>query len=155
MGSSRQAFVVYWEYVWGPGDHGVDEALVYYDATDEAWWCLTDLTGDLIALCDLGGTNGAARVVAGRGTVDVLRLRLRDVGLPPPLFRASGEVGDPRYVKQSLTPPSGGVAPCPVVGSSSQSALVPSNLLSLGWARGLCASRMMSDVSDFRGFVAS
>ena len=64
MGASGQTFVVYREYVWGPGDHGVDEALVYYDATDEAWWCLTDLTGDLIALCDLGGTNGAARVVA-------------------------------------------------------------------------------------------
>ncbi len=30
-----------------------------------------------------------------------------------------GAVGDPRYVKQSLAPPAGGVSHCPVVGSSS------------------------------------
>ena len=64
LGATGQTFTVHREYVWGPGDSGVDELLVYYDSGDDAWWCLTDLTGDLVAVCDLGGTNGSARVCA-------------------------------------------------------------------------------------------
>lgn len=68
LSATGQTFTVHREYVWGPGDSsaggGVDELLVYYDSGDDAWWCLTDLTGDLIAVCDLGGAGGAARVCA-------------------------------------------------------------------------------------------
>jgi hypothetical protein len=52
------------EYVWGPGDRGVDELLAQFDEFDQAWFVLQDEGGDAIALCDLGGSGGAARVVA-------------------------------------------------------------------------------------------
>jgi hypothetical protein len=41
-------------------------------------------------------------------------------------------VGDPGYVKQSLASPSGGVWHGPGMGFASRSALIPSDLLSLG-----------------------
>lgn len=63
-GATGETFVVYREYVWGPGDRGVDEILVSYDSGYHAWWCLTDLKGDLVGLCDQGGAGGAARAVA-------------------------------------------------------------------------------------------
>ncbi len=49
------------EYVWGPGDWGVDELLVQYDAARRATWPILDPGGDVIALCDLGGANNSAR----------------------------------------------------------------------------------------------
>ncbi|MBX3382772.1 MAG: hypothetical protein KF864_04595 [Phycisphaeraceae bacterium] len=54
------------EYVWGPGDAwgwGVDELLAQYDQGRRASWPLQDAGGDVIALCDLGGTSGTARVI--------------------------------------------------------------------------------------------
>lgn len=57
------------EYVWGLGDNGFDELLVQYDGSGNAWWAIMDGGGDLVALCDFGGTNGAARVV-GQWTYD-------------------------------------------------------------------------------------
>jgi hypothetical protein len=51
------------EYVWGPGDWGVDELLAQYDADRRASWPLQDAGGDVIALCDRGGANGTARVI--------------------------------------------------------------------------------------------
>ncbi len=58
------------EYVWSPGDWGVDELLVQYDQGRRASWPLQDAGGDVIALCDLGGTSDSAPciVVAERGT---------------------------------------------------------------------------------------
>jgi hypothetical protein len=51
------------EYVWGPGDWGVDELLVQYDAARRATWPILDSGGDVIALCDLGNPNNSARVL--------------------------------------------------------------------------------------------
>ncbi|MBX3382608.1 MAG: hypothetical protein KF864_03765 [Phycisphaeraceae bacterium] len=65
LGESMPATVTYLarEYVWGPGDWGVDELLVQYDQGRRASWPLQDAGGDVIALCDLGGTSGSARVI--------------------------------------------------------------------------------------------
>jgi hypothetical protein len=49
------------EYVWGPGDWGVDELLVQYDAARRATWPILDSGGDVTALCDLGNANISAR----------------------------------------------------------------------------------------------
>jgi hypothetical protein len=49
------------EYVWGPGDWGVDELLVQYDAARRATWPILDSGGEVIALCDLGNANISAR----------------------------------------------------------------------------------------------
>ena len=57
------------EYVWGPGDNGLDELLVQYDGSGNEWWAIMDAGGDLVALCDFGGPNGEARVV-GQWTYD-------------------------------------------------------------------------------------
>jgi YD repeat-containing protein len=64
-GDNMPATVTYLsrEYVWGPGDWGVDELLVQYDQGRRASWPLQDAGGDVIALCDLGGTSGSARVI--------------------------------------------------------------------------------------------
>jgi YD repeat-containing protein len=51
------------EYVWGPGDWGVDELLVQYDAARRATWPILDSGGDVIALCDLGNPNNSARIL--------------------------------------------------------------------------------------------
>ncbi|MBK9189920.1 MAG: hypothetical protein IPM33_13340 [Phycisphaerales bacterium] len=37
------------EYVWGPGDWGVDELLVQYDTNRRATWPLQDAGGNVIA----------------------------------------------------------------------------------------------------------
>ncbi|MCL4742684.1 MAG: hypothetical protein KJZ54_10830 [Phycisphaerales bacterium] len=55
------------EYVWGPGDNGLDELLVQYDRYGDEWWAIMDAGGDLVALCDLFGEGqygDVARVVA-------------------------------------------------------------------------------------------
>lgn len=61
------------EYVWGPGDSGsgggFDELLVQYDASGAEAWAIQDAGGDLVAMCDLGGAAGEARVV-GQWTYD-------------------------------------------------------------------------------------
>ena len=64
-GENMPATVTYLsrEYIWGPGDWGVDELLVQYDEDRRASWPLQDAGGDVIALCDLGGTSGTARVI--------------------------------------------------------------------------------------------
>lgn len=65
------ALVVYLsrEYIWGPGDVGLDELLVQYDYGRAAAWAIHDASGDLVAICDTGGANGRARVV-GQWTFD-------------------------------------------------------------------------------------
>ena len=50
------------EYVWGPGDNGVDELFVQYDGAGTPWYSLHDPSGDLVALCELH--EGSPRVVA-------------------------------------------------------------------------------------------
>jgi hypothetical protein len=56
------------EYIWGPGDAWhpatVDELLVYFGEDREPWWVLQDSSGDVAAVCDIGGTGATARVVA-------------------------------------------------------------------------------------------
>lgn len=63
------------EYVWGPGDGpaGIDELLVQYGPVSSfggapggriPYFVVQDAGGDVAALCDLGGSAGAARVVA-------------------------------------------------------------------------------------------
>jgi hypothetical protein len=56
------------EYVWGPGDRGIDELLVQYDKNRKAWYAIQDAGGDVVALCDVP-TSGTARV-AGQWTYD-------------------------------------------------------------------------------------
>lgn len=51
------------EYVWSP-DGRVDELVCEIDAGGQTFWAIHDIAGDLVALCDLGGSGGAARVVA-------------------------------------------------------------------------------------------
>ena len=55
--------------MWGPGDWGVDELLAQYDEDRRASWPLQDAGGDVIALCDRGGSGTAARLV-WQGTYD-------------------------------------------------------------------------------------
>ncbi|MFG0243500.1 MAG: polymorphic toxin-type HINT domain-containing protein [Phycisphaerales bacterium JB054] len=68
-GSGGAVGVVEREYVWGPGDNGFDELLVQYDKFGNEAWAIQDAGGDLVAMCDLGGANGMARVV-GQWTFD-------------------------------------------------------------------------------------
>ena len=56
------------EYVWGFGG-GTDELLVEFDGFGTSYWPIQDVSGDVVALCDLNGTNGTARVV-GQWTYD-------------------------------------------------------------------------------------
>jgi len=55
------------EYIWGPGDGpaGIYEILVQFDMSRSPWWMLQDAGGDLVAMCDVGGSGvgGSARVV--------------------------------------------------------------------------------------------
>ncbi len=62
------------EYVWGPGDRGIDELLIQYDQNRKAWYAIQDAGGDVVALCDVpggGGGGGTARV-AGRRTTPMM-----------------------------------------------------------------------------------
>ena len=51
------------EYVWGPGDNGLDEILVQYDSERKPFWMIQDGGGDVVAMCDLAGSGGTARVL--------------------------------------------------------------------------------------------
>lgn len=56
------------EYLWGPGDRGVDELLVQFDRTAarKPWWVIQDDGGDVVAVCDTiatGSSAGKGRVV--------------------------------------------------------------------------------------------
>lgn len=51
------------EYVWGPGDWGIDEIVAQYDEARRVTFPLQDASGDVIALADLGGASNSARVV--------------------------------------------------------------------------------------------
>jgi hypothetical protein len=56
------------EYLWGPGDRGVDELLVQFDHTAERkpWWVIQDDGGDVVAVCETiatGSDAGKGRVV--------------------------------------------------------------------------------------------
>jgi hypothetical protein len=58
------------EYIWGPGGvgggpAGIDEILVQFDINHAPWWMVQDAGGDLVAMCDIGGSGvgGSARVV--------------------------------------------------------------------------------------------
>lgn len=57
------------EYIWGPGDAGLDELLVQFGVSREAAWPVHDAGGDLVALCDTGGAGGSARL-GGEWTFD-------------------------------------------------------------------------------------
>ncbi|MCC6660711.1 MAG: hypothetical protein IT437_07470, partial [Phycisphaerales bacterium] len=57
------------EYVWGPGDNGVDELLAQYGPNREPTWVIQDAGLDVVALCDLGGSGGSARI-AWQGVYD-------------------------------------------------------------------------------------
>jgi len=45
------------EYVWGPGDAGLDELLVHYDHQRLPTWPVQDAGGDIVALVDRNGGN--------------------------------------------------------------------------------------------------
>lgn len=57
------------EYIWGPGDNGLDELLVQYDENRNPWWIVQDAGLDVVAQIDLGATGSIARVV-GEWTYD-------------------------------------------------------------------------------------
>ncbi|MBX3410065.1 MAG: hypothetical protein KF859_09300 [Phycisphaeraceae bacterium] len=73
LGESMPATVTYLarEYVWGPGDRGVDELLVQFDAARKAWWMLVDGGGDVVAMCEKIGSGSTAYVaVSAQWTYD-------------------------------------------------------------------------------------
>jgi hypothetical protein len=52
------------EYIWGPGDAGLDELLVQFDASRSASWPVHDAGGDLVALLDTNGTAASGTTTA-------------------------------------------------------------------------------------------
>lgn len=52
------------EYIWGPGDRGIDELLAQYDLYRNPWWMLTDDGGDVVAMTTNTGPGGTAAVAA-------------------------------------------------------------------------------------------
>ena len=63
------------EYIWGPGDNGVDELVAYFgDNRQEAYWTIQDAGGDVVAVID---DNGAPRTVTtASGSVQVPTARV-------------------------------------------------------------------------------
>jgi hypothetical protein len=80
------------EYVWGPGDWGVDELLAQYDVNRRASWPMQDAGGDVIGLLDRGGANGTARVVS-QITYDPYGRVLSHEHLHPHAFLHAGHKG--------------------------------------------------------------
>ncbi len=71
------------EYIWGPGDKGVDELLVQFDHTADRkpWWVIQDGGGDggdVVAVCDTiaTGSNAGKRMCT--------TLRRGQLGIEPP-----------------------------------------------------------------------
>ncbi len=59
------------EYIWGPGDKGVDELLVQYDQSrTKPWWVIQDAGGDVVALAETPAGTGAQARVAAQWTYD-------------------------------------------------------------------------------------
>ena len=52
------------EYIWGPGDNGVDELLVQFDENRYPWWIAQDGGGDFIAEMATGSGSGATSLAA-------------------------------------------------------------------------------------------
>ncbi|MFN7314809.1 MAG: hypothetical protein ACK5Q4_01765 [Phycisphaerae bacterium] len=63
------------EYIWGPGDNGVDELVAYFgNDRQEAYWTVQDAGGDVVAVID---DNGAPRTVTtASGSVQVPTARV-------------------------------------------------------------------------------
>jgi YD repeat-containing protein len=63
------------EYVWAPGDNGVDELVAYFgDNRQEPFWTIQDAGGDVVAVID---DNGSPRTVAtSSGNVSVPTARV-------------------------------------------------------------------------------
>ncbi len=51
------------EYVWGPGDRGIDELLCQYGPTRAPSYPLHDAGGDIIALVDKNGAGATPRLL--------------------------------------------------------------------------------------------
>lgn len=51
-GGADPVFATTRQYIWGPGDGGIDELLMIIDGNDESWWAIMDETGDLVALAN-------------------------------------------------------------------------------------------------------
>ncbi|MFN7396410.1 MAG: hypothetical protein ACK5UW_05625, partial [bacterium] len=77
------------EYVWGPGDNGVDELLCQWarPSRDVPWWVISNVSGDCVALVTQA-TVGMPSRVAWQGAYDaygqVIASRSMSV-IPPPL----------------------------------------------------------------------
>lgn len=75
------------EYIWGPGDRGIDELLVEYDFGRKAWYALVDGGGDVVALCDKSGSGVSSNATVGaQWTYDaygnVVTAWVRDTDVP-------------------------------------------------------------------------
>jgi hypothetical protein len=87
-------FVAIRDYIWGPGDAGLDEALAFYqlaDAGDLCYYSIRDVNGDLVAICDLidVGHGVVEARVASQWTYDSYgRVRSLDIwhASPDPAF---------------------------------------------------------------------
>lgn len=58
------------EYVWGPGDNGLDELLVQFGEDRKRWWVIQDAGGDVVAICDVGTGSSPIADVAGQWVYD-------------------------------------------------------------------------------------
>jgi hypothetical protein len=66
------------EHVWGPGDKGPDELLVEFDASANPWWVIQDEGGDVVALCDTGGSG--TRTQPGEGGSNPITVTVPNLG---------------------------------------------------------------------------
>lgn len=73
------------EYVWGPGDNGLDELLVQFGTDRKRWWVIQDAGGDVVAICDVGTGSSPVADVAGQWVYDAYgEVLLADHLLPFP-----------------------------------------------------------------------
>ncbi len=47
------------EYVWGPGDNGIDELFAQFDESSKPWWIIQDTGGDIVAVVEVPNANAA------------------------------------------------------------------------------------------------
>jgi len=45
------------EYVWGPGDNGIDELFAQFDESSKPWWIIQDTGGDIVAVVEVPNAN--------------------------------------------------------------------------------------------------